>query len=926
MRLKIPWLKSLIFFFTFIIPAHAINFDNGYDKGKLNATDVTVNCSAFSKNLSCSDINVQHALNTIDQLNSGGGSGSGNVGIGTANWISYYPVNGSTVVASSAIQIVNGNVGIGTSIVNEGLVSAVNSSGFPTPDTDPLAMLMCPKNGGLQIPFAFGSCDRSTIYGYVKGDTGGTLALGSLGPTVIETGGFGFSNQRFKVDELGNVGIGVNTPQENLEVLGNILTDGGIIRTPDAEDDVTMADLVLKSGSRSGSQGAPNVYIIAGGSSGPPTVGGRINVLGGDDTNSQGVNIIGGAQGSTNGASLSVGGSIQGASGGDILSAAGLTNDFGFIRGGNNTITSGSSIDGGAGNIILIAGNSGDPTLQPTNGSILQTTGNATVSNPGNFTMTIGTGGNNKANWSVIPNTTGGYAGIKGALGIGNTYYSKLQATSNNLIVEGNLGIGSFIPQSKLDVAGTVRAIQFIGDGSALSNLPSSGASGWTLGASNVGISTTNNVGIGTNLTTTAALTVMGGNVGIGTWVPSQLLQVGTTFLVNSGGDSTARSFNVSAGGGSSYLIGSVGALSGGSSLLQMGGTAGGNWNTLKFNSGTTGAMLIDTNGNVGIGSLSPNILLNVIGNVGIGTMTNNHAKLELTGNGATEMLRINDSGNNDTTPALMVTSTGNVGIGTSIAGSPFVIGANAVSITSSGSITATNISSSFGAIDFGSSIVLGATTSMGIGTFFSDNTIQLRSARTINPNNSAASVLINPTYTEGASGVHPYIAGLAIRPLTITNGTATTTNAYSAIIEGPPTGTATITNPIMSLGVLSGNVGFGTFSGAVNVGIGSMSPGQALDVQGNIRVSLLGSTLAIKTGSNACKGQATLASGTVTVSTTCTPSSSEGIFLTDATTGALTNIGTPTVGTIVGATSFIINSSNVLDSSNVNWVILKSS
>lgn len=110
------------------------------------------------------------------------------------------------------------------------------------------------------------------------------------------------------------------------------------------------------------------------------------------------------------------------------------------------------------------------------------------------------------------------------------------------------------------------------------------------------------------------------------------------------------------------------------------------------------------------------------------------------------------------------------------------------------------------------------------------------------------------------------------------------------------------------------------------NVGIGSVNPGQLLDIKGNVRVSLLGSTLAIASGTNGCNGQATLSGGTVTVSTTCTPTTSQGIFLQDATTGSLVNIGVPTVGTVTSATSFVINSSNALDSSNVNWWILKSS
>jgi len=91
----------------------------------------------------------------------------------------------------------------------------------------------------------------------------------------------------------------------------------------------------------------------------------------------------------------------------------------------------------------------------------------------------------------------------------------------------------------------------------------------------------------------------------------------------------------------------------------------------------------------------------------------------------------------------------------------------------------------------------------------------------------------------------------------------------------------------------------------------------------GDISIEVLGKTFHVAEGTNGCKGQATLSSGTVTVSTTCTGATSDDIFLTNAGGGGV-NLGSVSVGTVVASTSFVINSSNVADTSNVNWMIIK--
>ena len=103
-------------------------------------------------------------------------------------------------------------------------------------------------------------------------------------------------------------------------------------------------------------------------------------------------------------------------------------------------------------------------------------------------------------------------------------------------------------------------------------------------------------------------------------------------------------------------------------------------------------------------------------------------------------------------------------------------------------------------------------------------------------------------------------------------------------------------------------------------VGIGTNAPAEALSVAGNVQMTTAGNKLKIATGPNASMGTATLVGGTVTVSTTAVSSSST-IFLTCDTPGGTQ--GFLSRGTIVNATSFVINSSSGTDTSTVNWIII---
>jgi hypothetical protein len=276
----------------------------------------------------------------------------------------------------------------------------------------------------------------------------------------------------------------------------------------------------------------------------------------------------------------------------------------------------------------------------------------------------------------------------------------------------GNVGIATIDPQQKLQVVGTVQATAFIGDGSGLSNV---GASGWTDGGTNVYVSTTTdnvaigtttpgtarltvlggNVGIGTTLTQ-GALVVMNGNVGIGTWIPTSPLTVmapsASTYsatatpnarMVVTNNNTTINNFE----GLRFQTLDSAGANAVAADIvaINVSHTAGSVSGDLVARTVLTGTMAermrIMAGGNVGIGTVAPIGKLAIVGDevriwTGAGTNTNAVSSGELYVEGDMEVDgTIYTTSIDGGAGVTLIGGLANVGIGTNAAGAAIVIG-----------------------------------------------------------------------------------------------------------------------------------------------------------------------------------------------------------------------------------------------------------
>ncbi|MBP6342353.1 MAG: hypothetical protein KA403_00290, partial [Candidatus Omnitrophica bacterium] len=495
----------------------------------------------------------------------------------------------------------------------------------------------------------------------------------------------------------------------------------------------------------------------------------------------------------------------------------------------------------------------------------------------------------------------------------GNTGIGTTTPVGGLTVMNGNAGIGTWSPTAKLQVIGSILATSFVGDGSGITGLAAAGGwndsgvfvynststdrvgigtnspasllsvgsasqfqvnvsgavtattgiassggyvqsgstantlTGTTTFSGATGIVATGNVGLGTTAPV-AGLAVMNGNVGVGTWSPVSLLEVrggtGSRFWTGAGTNTNAN------GAGELYVEGDLevdGIIYGdGSGLTSLpSGVAAGGWTDGGTNIYTT--LTTDT--------------------VGIGTTTPNAASFEIVRQGTTAPFKISSTGTGSGN-FVVVTSAGNVGIGTSTpAGALAVLNGNVgigtVSPISSlqviGTVTATNF------VGNGSGL-----TGLAAGATITDadNNTRVQTEESANEDyirlDTAGTerMVINPSGNVGISTANP--ANLfAVGPtsqfqvnntgaIAASTGIATSGGyTQSGTDANTLTGTTTFSNATTAAVFSTGNVGIGTTSATVAllnvngevyaagpVGIGTFTPTGMVDIrQDEVRI-----------------------------------------------------------------------------------------
>ncbi len=833
---------------------------------------------------------------------------AGNVGVSTANTVGI----GTTSGIGAGLTVMNGNVGIGTWVPAKPL-SVIGDTyhngnvGIGTTTTNQGSLVVTNGNVGI------GTWAPSQILeiGKQKVDItlGGNVGIGTTAPTGVEIEGqnvgigtafTGGAGEAALTVMNGNVGIGTWVPVNNLDVYGPIIIGNN---ASGSSDGITFRD---------GVGGNYTIYPVG--------------------TNQMGV-------------------SVRWQVAGGSLAAPGLANIGDTATGLYWPLASNLSIVTGGNERIRI----------DSNGNVgIGSWGSNTMSNKLSVVGNIGIGTGFSSAYINTAAPNGGMI-VEGNVGIGTTTpqtslsvvggnvgIGTWAAAGGNLIVNGggNVGIGSAWPGQRVDVNGTVRmtGLTLTGNGAgngyvmvgnsvgvgtwmpASSLATGSGSNYWllTAAAGNVGVSTTNTVGIGTTSGIGAGLTVMNGNVGIGTWAPAKPLSViGDTYHNGNVGIGTTTtnqgSLVVTSGN-----VG-IGTWAPGNNLSVVGGMGIGS--AAYANTAAPSNSLI-ISGNVGIGSTNPLSQLSLAGF----TLPNDNSQffLHIVGTIPTNPTSQIESNLID------ITSAGSASYWqramrinlepgyTGSSGTQGLIVVNNAAGTASGvAVNSGNAGGQFQSdvtttgADFGA---VGEANGGNISNGLEGNAIQNKnSAVNIGVSGFALNQGTSPTEVGGYFGLQNSMPTFVSAALMADNGTeaqpifvARNNGTEKLRIDsGGNVGIGT-TTPQSSLAIVNGNVGIGTWTagggnlivnGGGNVGIGSAWPGQRVDVNGTVRMT--GLTL---TGNGAANGYVMVGNsvgvGTWMPASSLATGSGSNYWLLTAAAG---NVGVSTTNTVgIGTTSGI--------------------
>jgi len=796
-------------------PGGAVNIFSGNGEAPASGGSITLELSGESSTGSTGaygNFVVNSPSSTYIQLV----GTTGNVGIDT------------TTVASRLV--INGGVGIGTSIVGSAYLGIAAPSGGLIVQNNVGVGTFSPGsilsvNGGIGI----GTSLINNNYLVKLAPSGGLIVQGNVGfgtyaPTgalEIEGGSVGVGTAFTTTSGLtvmnGNVGIGTWIPKGTLDVgsTGTICLGGTCNSSWPGSSQWTTTN-------------THDVYLPSNGNVGlgtSITAGAALSVMNGDVGIGTWVpagqlDVEGGNVGigttkvasplqvatlpiSTTSASVIIG---QGFAGGNAGGTA-----LAIVPPATFTGNAIQVIEGGATYFSMNPSNNGVTAGQfnasvSVNSNVFQQSGGAPRIQIGVSGESVGIG-TALANDALDIMSGNGALFNNGNVGIG-TWIAKgaldVKLGNNVLIESGNLGIGTWVPGQSLDIEGgnvkinsgssstsylylrdTVNGIGYDGSNFGISGY--FGVKFWTNGygsnlAAQIGTSNNNetsifygNVGIGTT-TPVGGLSVMNGNVGIGTWVPTAAFQVAGAG--NVGINSTNPGGSLDVGSGTICLNHVC------DSTWPGGGSS--QWTTTNTND-----VYLPGNGNVGLGTTmtSSGAALTVMnGNVGIGTWK--PTALLALAQGTTSALGISFGGDTDLyrSSAGGLTTDGNLSVsGTLIA-------------------TAAVATSVYGGLSAGSSLTIDSTS-----------------------NASKGNIVLGPSGSNVGIGTTNPQGGLIIM------------NGNVGIGTWVPSQTVSVNGSINTLGNTS-NTYLNSTGG--NVGIGSTNPGQPLDVNGRIRSVGIGTTV----------------------------------------------------------------------------------